>query len=89
MASIRLPTKWGEVQVKGLHRVVVGDDEGKQSEAVLELRYRHIDVLPPIGKQKQYPALSLTVIHATERDAPEKRKAIDWKLITDLPVTSS
>lgn len=79
----------GEVQVKGLHRVVVGDGDGKQSEVVLELRYRRIDVLPPIGKQKNYPALSLTVIHATERDAPENRKAIDWKLITDLPVASS
>jgi hypothetical protein len=78
----------GEVQVKGLHRVMVGDSDGKQSEVVLELRYRRIDVLPPIGKQKQYPALSLTVIHATERDAPENRKAIDWKLITDLPVAS-
>lgn len=79
----------GEVQVNDLHRVVVGDGEGKQFEAVLELRYRRIDVLPPIGKQKQYLALSLTVIYATDRDAPEKRKAIEWKLITDLPVTSS
>ena len=79
----------GEVQVAGLHRVVVADDDGKRSEAILELRYRRIDVLPPIGKQKQYPALNLSVIHAMERDAPEKRKAIEWKLITDLPVTSS
>jgi len=79
----------GEVQVAGLHRVVVADDGGNQSEAVLELRYRRIDVLPPIGKQKQYPALNLTVIHAMERDAPEKRQTIEWKLITDLPVTSS
>lgn len=78
-----------EVQVNGLHRVVVADDNGKQSEAFLELRYRRIYVLPPIGKQKKYPALSLTVIHATERDMPEKRQAIEWKLITDLPVTSS
>ena len=40
------------------------------------------------GKQKRYPALSLTVIHARERDAPAHRPAIDWKLITDLPVTT-
>ena len=43
-----------EVQVAGLHRVVVADDESKQSEAILELRYRRIDVLPPIGKQKNW-----------------------------------
>ena len=42
----------------------------------------------PIGKQKRYPALALTVIHARERDAPADRPAIDWKLITDLPVRS-
>jgi hypothetical protein len=77
-----------EVQVQGVHRVEVGDDEGNRSDAVLDVRYRHIHVLPPIGKQQQYPALNLTVIHATERDTPAKRAAIEWKLITDLPVTS-
>ena len=45
-------------------------------------------VLPPIGKQKRYPALTLTVIHAQERGTPKSRKKIDWKLITDLPVGS-
>ena len=44
------------------------------------------DDLVPIGKQKRYPALTLTVIHAKERAAPADRPAIDWKLITDLPV---
>ena len=49
---------------------------------------RQIRVLPPIGKQKRYPALTLTVIHAEERGAPKTRKKIEWKLITDLPVQS-
>jgi hypothetical protein len=35
-----------------------------------------------------YPALSLAVIHARERDAPVNRKPIEWELITDLPVAS-
>jgi len=43
---------------------------------------------PPIGKQSRYPALYLTVIHARERAEPVDRKRIEWKLITDLPVTS-
>jgi len=30
----------------------------------------------------------LTVLHATERDAPKGRDRIDWKLITDLPIGS-
>jgi hypothetical protein len=77
-----------EVTVKGLHRIEVRDNDGDPAEAVLEIRYRRIQVLPPIGKQKRYPALTLTVIHAEERTTPKNRKKIDWKLITDLPVQS-
>jgi len=77
-----------EVPVKGLHRVEVRDSNGNPDEAVLEIRYRKIRVLPPIGKQKRYPALTLTVIHADERGTPKNRKKIEWKLITDLPVQS-
>lgn len=77
-----------EVAVKGVHRIDVRDNTGDLDEAVLEIRYRKIRVLPPIGKQKRYPALTLTVIHAEERRTPKNRKKIEWKLITDLPVAS-
>jgi hypothetical protein len=77
-----------EVAVKGLHRIEVRDSKGDLDKAILEIRYRKIRVLPPIGKQKRYPALTLTVIHAEERGTPENRKKIDWRLITDLPVQS-
>jgi hypothetical protein len=77
-----------EVAVKGLHRIEVRDSKGDPDQAVLEIRYRKIRVLPPIGKQKRYPALTLTVIHAEERGTPKNRKKIDWKLITDLPIQS-
>ncbi len=77
-----------EVACKGLHRVPVQDKKGNPSEAVLELRYRRIRVLPPIGKQKQYPPLTLTVLHARERNKPRGRERVDWKLLTNLPVTS-
>jgi hypothetical protein len=77
-----------EVRVQGLHRVEVRNKQGEMSEAILEIRYRRIRVLPPIGKQKQYPELTLTVLHAQERGTPQGRERIDWKLITDLPVRS-
>lgn len=77
-----------EVAVKGLHRIEVRDSNGDPDEAVLEIRYRRIRVLPPIGKQKRYPALKLTVINAEECGTPKNRKKIDWRLITDLPVVS-
>jgi hypothetical protein len=72
--------------IKGLHRIEVRDDKGDLEEAILEIRYRRIRILPPIGKQKRYPALTLTVIHAQEQKTPKNRKKIDWKLLTDLPV---
>ena len=77
-----------EVAVKGLHRIETRDEHGDICRATLELRYRRVRVLPPIGKQKLYPALDLVVIHAQERNAPKGRKPIEWKLITDLPVRS-
>ena len=77
-----------EVAVKGLHRITVRDGSGDPDEAILEIRYRNIRVLPPIGKQKRYPAMDLTVIHAQERGLPKNRQKSDWKLITDLPVRS-
>src|SRR3982750_1689382 len=77
-----------QVRVKELHRVPVKDRKGNWSEAVLEIKYRRLRVLPPVAKQKQYPALTLTVIHAQEQEMPTERDRIDWKLITNLPVKS-
>jgi hypothetical protein len=77
-----------EAELKALHVITVGDQRGKPTEAVLELRYRRVRVLPPIGKQSRYPELRLTVIYAQEQDTPPGREPIDWKLITDLPVSS-
>jgi transposase-like protein/DDE family transposase len=76
------------VDLKANHRVAVLDKKGQPAEAILEIRYRRIRVLPPIGKQRRYPELDLTVIYAQEREAPAGRDPIDWKLITDLPVST-
>jgi hypothetical protein len=77
-----------DVHVQGLHRIEFRDERGQPCEAALEIRYRQIGVLPPIGKQKLYPPLELTVLHAQERDAPPGRAPLQWKLITNLPVRS-
>lgn len=73
-----------EVDVQGTHHIAVGVDD----VAELELRYKRIRVLPPIGKHKRYAPQTLTVIHAREREEPSGRSRIEWKLITDLPVAS-
>ena len=77
-----------EVRVKGRHRLKVKNNQGEWEEAVLELRYHPIRVLPSRAKKKQCPALTLTVLYAQERDTPKDREKIDWKLVTDLPVRS-
>ncbi len=77
-----------EAQVEGMHHVEVCDSKGCIDTAAVEIKYRSIHVLPPVGKQKRYPALTLTVLHAQEREEPTNRPRIDWKLITDLPVHS-
>lgn len=77
-----------EIKIKGLHRVKVRDSKGNVSEAMLEIKYRRIKVLPPIGKRKRYPELQLTVVYATERNKPKNREKIEWKLFTDLPISS-
>ena len=86
--SHTIAAEMAETHCRGLHRVEVLDRHGAASQAVLELKFRRVRVLPPIGKQSRYPALDLTVLHATERSKPSGRDRIDWKLITDLPVTS-
>ena len=77
-----------EVRVKGLHRIEFRDGKGRPQQALLEIRYRRLTVWPPVAKQRHYPALRLTVIHATERGEPTGRKRVEWKLLTDLPVNS-
>lgn len=77
-----------EVEISGLHPVELRDSKGNPETVAVEIKYRCIRVLPPIGKQKRYPALNLTVLHAREPEQPTDRPRIDWKLITDLPVRS-
>jgi hypothetical protein len=77
-----------DAKLRGLHSLQVRNKQGELATAVLELRFQRMVVRPPISKQRNYPELVLTVIHATETDAPKDRERIEWKLLTDLPVRS-
>jgi Transposase DNA-binding len=77
-----------ETAVKGIHRIEVINRHGAPSEAKLQIKYRRINVAPPVGKEKRYSACDLTIIHAEEIGKPAGREKISWKLITNLPVTS-
>lgn len=71
---------------RALHQIELRDHRGNVEYATLELRYRRIHIKPPLAKQRRYPELDVTVIHATERNSPKGRPRIEWKLMTDLPV---
>jgi hypothetical protein len=86
--TCRVSAAMDEVRVNGLHRIEVRDKKGNASRAVLELRYRRLRILPPAGKKIHYPELDLTILHAQERGIPSGQDAVDWKLITDLPIAS-
>jgi Transposase DNA-binding/Transposase DDE domain len=76
------------IKVKATHKVEVRDAKGTVSLATVKVKYHRLRVYPPIGKQKEYPPLLLTVIYAQESSPPRNREKIDWKLITNLPVRS-
>jgi hypothetical protein len=78
--------KMAREPVRGSHEVEVRDGHGRVSTARVFLRFCRMTVHPPVGKQKRYPPLSLTVIHAHERGTPEGREPTWWHRLTDLPV---
>jgi hypothetical protein len=77
-----------KARVKGRHRIQARNKLGESYEAELEIKFEQMQVLPPVGKWKDYTDLTLTVIHAVERGTPRGREKIVWKLITNLPVNS-
>ena len=75
--SHKVSDAMAEVKVQGRHRVAVRDDKGKPGTAQVEISYRRMTVRPPIGKQKRYPTLALTLLHAREPEEPVGRPRID------------
>lgn len=76
------------IKVKTIHQVEVRDAKGAVSQTTVKVKYQRLRVYPPMGKQKEYPPLMLTVIYAQEASTPRGRDKIDWKLITNLPIHS-
>lgn len=72
--------------IRGMHEVEVFDHRRRPVKINLHVRFRQMTVHPPIGKRKEYSALSLTIIHVHERGKPVGKEPIRWKLLTDLPV---
>lgn len=72
----------------GRHEIELTDEAGRSEKVSLSVKFSSIDTLPPIGKQKAYPPIRLVYIQATEDGEPEGRPKVDWRLVTNLPVSS-
>ncbi|WP_152542944.1 IS4 family transposase, partial [Sphingobium sp. Ant17] len=76
-----------EAPTAGMHSIEVRVDNDTVERVTLDIRYKTNPRLPADrGSKKRYPALDLTVIHASEVGVPLGRKPILWKLVTDLEV---
>lgn len=80
----RVFTQMAATPWMGNHDIVLGAKDGEIAR--LNIKFATIKTLPPIGKQKLYQPQTLTYIHALEDTKPSDRAAIDWKLVTNLPV---
>jgi Transposase DNA-binding len=90
--SRTIAKEMAEAKPLGQHKIVLYNGDGESRKVVLDIKARRMTVLPPIGKFKRYPSLELTVLHAIERPpsntGKKVRDPIEWKLLTDLRVTS-
>lgn len=75
-------------ECQGHHRILLRQDKESMREITLNVRWKTLTLHPPIGKAKQYPDLLLTAIIATEEDPDDNNTRVEWKLLTDLPVTN-
>jgi hypothetical protein len=87
-AGTTVAAEMKKAPVKGRHHIRARNILGEAYEAELDIKYEQMQVLPPVGKWKDYSDLTLSVIHAVERGTPRGREKIVWKLITNLPVKS-
>ena len=76
-----------EVNLKGIHRIEVRDDKGEPDIAELEIRYARIRVLPPIGKQKRYPAQDLWLVRDHGRVVGAALQTPPYNLVVARPAS--
>ncbi len=75
-------------KTKGSFEIKVRNKKGKDVTVNLQVKYKKMLVYSPIGKKGSCPNLYLTLIEAKEKTSPRSRQKIQWKLITDLDVSS-
>jgi hypothetical protein len=65
-------------------RITFTDQNGKEVSTQVAVKFKAMEIHPPIGKEKRYPSLDLMFINAREVDAPDDRDPINWNLLTNF-----
>ena len=61
----------------------------RERDARVEVRYMPVDIRPPAhGLSSRKPPVPVWLVHVREIDPPENADAVDWRLLTTLPIDS-
>lgn len=74
--------------VAGTRHVTFKDAKGTTHTAELQIRFCRMTLERSRHKRKDFAPVEATIIYATEKTDPAGRARLDWKLVTDLDVTS-
>lgn len=85
---------WHLIQNKrcaGKIKVEIPSRNGRSGRtALLELRYGSFELYPSVENVKytKLPSVSLHAVYVVEKNPPQGEEALEWMLLTDLPVTT-
>jgi hypothetical protein len=74
-------------KVKGSFEIPVKNKNGKIRVATVQVKFYPVRVRPSVAK-KQFEPISAYVISAIEIGGPKNEERIDWRLLTNLTITS-
>lgn len=74
--------------VAGIWPVTFKDATGTTHTAELEIKFRRLKLVRSKHKRKDFEPIEATIIYACEKTKPKGRARLDWKLVTNLDVTS-
>lgn len=64
------------------------DKHNKEIVTNVSVKYKQMEIHPPIGKEAHYPSLNVVFINVHEIDDPVDREAINWNLVSNMLTTS-
>lgn len=61
-------------------------EQRKARRVIQEIRAKELTLEPPIRKGANLPSVKINVVHCVEQNPPEGEKALEWLLLSSLPI---